>query len=839
MSYFGAASHVDLELGPAADHEAWTEFLRARIIPDWRPGEYDHQGQLFVPDPSNPHTFIHLCEKSACGVLLSRGPLCVHCKKSWANARSAGVPYDGWSAEPKVRINGSWGCGVPGCRRTHYTNRLCRSHERQYRRVTSVRGPIEGGRETWAISGSPGPLPEVERCLVPICENDRQASNGLCGTHARAYKDGGFDRSAQAMERWIATNFEPVLDGDPPRTYASAAVVPFALLPEPLSWEFLYAAQQRDQAGRSLIYPIEMRSAYRRLQAFGYRTAVGMVDFGLTGSNSNVRGMIREWQGHIDDAYREWTGVDERDSRILFFRDLELRHSTSSPPGPRAKIDLRGIRNAWISDTLIAWAHAAPRSRPSLRNAATTWELVDEVLTARRIPVGALGIQDMDAVVRAIRQRWTAKRDQSTRIGWIARIIQFGRQEPATAALWDMIPGRFAVNTTRHQPIGQPSRSARDGDDFRFIPQPIVDWIMDHLDLFVRRGSYRTAEARMMIFLQERCGRRTGETVRLKDDCISYDSEGGAYLEWQQGKPPWGAGKRIPIHQETHDAIRQWQEFKESAGVHSEWLFPSSGHSIADKPYLAGYLSVRVSEFVGWVAQTHPYPRSVEGAEGNLIHFNIADIDAYAFRHAFAQRLADATDENGQSTTQPDVLRDLMGHKHFNTTMAYYQVTAKRKKKAMSAIPPRRLNRLGEVVPVDRERDGFTRVAVTLGHCSEPQNVLSGGNSCAIDHACESCPFFLVDPLERDGVESKMQHLKVKLERATIIRAPAHVLDHFRGRIADCQRIIDGINGYVLTMDPTERSKVQHALEQMADIRRRATAPRSIDLRTFLSGAKV
>jgi hypothetical protein len=41
-----------------------------------------------------------------------------------------------------------------------------------------------------------------------------------------------------------------------------------------------------------------------------------------------------------------------------------------------------------------------------------------------------------------------------------------------------------------------------------------------------------------------------------------------------------------------------------------------------------------------------------------------------------------------------------------------------------------------------------------------------------LSHACESCPFFRVDPLEREGMVAKRFELKVQLERATVIGAP-------------------------------------------------------------------
>lgn len=281
----------------------------------------------------------------------------------------------------------------------------------------------------------------------------------------------------------------------------------------------------------------------------------------------------------------------------------------------------------------------------------------------------------MDAIVKAIRVRWPHERTQHRHLKAISSVIEFARSDPDLAPSWKEIPGGFAVDPVRHAAKGTESNLATNVDEpFRFVPQPIIDWLMDHLHLIDRGSSYRTAEARMMLFIQERCGRRTGETTRLVDDCISYDDSGAPYLEWALGKAPWGRGKRLPIRQETHDVIRDWQTIKREHGVTSKWLFPSS-KGTADRHYDVGYLGQRLNELLARVAESAPFDGAVGGSEGNLVHFDISIIDPYSFRHAFAQRLADATDQDGRSTTPPDVLQDYMGHKSFATTMAYYAVT--------------------------------------------------------------------------------------------------------------------------------------------------------------------
>lgn len=440
----------------------------------------------------------------------------------------------------------------------------------------------------------------------------------------------------------------------------------------------------------------------------------------------------------------------------------------------------------------------------------------------------------MDAVVRSVRRHTKSLSVQRQLLRCIRRVIEYARAESKLRVVWDESPSSFSINPVLHRVPANGQEQNNSEEPFRFVPQPIIDWVMDHLHLLTMKTDYKTAEARVMIYLQERCGRRTSETVSLRDDCISYDSDGAPYLEWQQGKPPYGRGPRLPIHQETHDAIDQWKSIKRSRGIESQWLFPSTAWAVKDAHYQAEVLQANVRRLIKEIKAEAPYASAVEGSEGNLLNFDLDTIDAYAFRHGFAQRLADAVDENGRSTTPPDVLQSYMGHKSFRTTMGYYQVTAKRRRRALSSLPARKLDVNGQQIETAPERDSYRRVGLTIGSCSEPQNVASNGRSCALDHACESCPFFLVDPLDREGIVAKRTHLEVQKERAAVINSPGYYLQFLDARIADCDSVVDGIDRYVQQLPTTERELLMATLAQLEDVRRRAEAPRMLDLRQLL-----
>jgi integrase len=812
---------------------SWVEFLKARIVRDWRPGEFDFERLHFVPNPESPHTMMHYCSKAACGIRLNRGWECAPCRKDWLVAKAAGTEYEVWRAVPRVRLPRRIGCDVPGCARSHASKGFCRRHVHHFNR--RIDRTLDAAQ--WAESALPA-LDFTPACLVPTCSATSDAKHGLCGIHTDSFLGARTERirvgkSIIGVEKWVSLRFEPPLNGVS-KTYGSASATPFFVLPEPLRWELLYAIQQRDLIGRARFDPVDVRGLYKSLRDDEVLSAVGLIGLGLPPRNSNIRGLITEWQDHIDSAEREWSGQDDRDPWIVYLRDLDLKPTVKGAPGARASVDLRDFRQRWIAESLRRWYRAAPRHYAEVYHVANSWKIVDQILTARGTPKSALGALDMDAVIARLRKEWGNSSRQSQGITSIERVMSFSRTDEILAPTWAEIPATFFVDRKRHHTRNTKLGGKEGDEDFRFIPQPIVDWMMDHLGHYTHRDDYGTAEARVMIFLQERAGRRTSETTNLRDDCISYDSAGHPYLKWDKGKPPYGPGKRIPIHQETHDVIRQWQQLKKEHGVESEWLFPSRAYKMADRTYANGYLASRVSDFAQFIAREHPFPGTAEDAHGNLIHFDITSVDPYAFRHAFAQRLADATDENGNSTTPPDVLQDYMGHANFNTTMGYYQVSARRKKRALQFIPPRRLNMMGQAVEIDRERDSYTRTPVTLGHCTEPHNVQRHGDGCVIDYACESCPFFLVDPLERDGLLAKREHMSLRLERAKVINSPSHILDHYVARIEDCTRIIQGIDIYVSELPFEERTRIEGALAAMADVRKRALAARSIDIRPLM-----
>lgn len=820
---------------------SWPDYLKSLIdFDNWRSSEFDSKSLVFIPDVKNPRTSVKECDRSGCTVLLSTGVLCPGCRNELKKLNlDAEVSIDQFIAttRPDRKITLPGPCRVSNCARRKYYIGLCASHASTYRLHSSKHRGKTTVTHWLKVRKETPPLQPVPSCEVEACPYDGQVSSTMCPKHQERFKKAAQGRPWMTKDIWMETVAEPYADANLSSNFAALAATPFDRLREPLRWELLYALQQRDLEGRASLHAFPLRSLYLKLRAESVTTVVGeSLCAWNRPAHSNMRGFLKSIQWYIDEAHRKYLGSENQDPRIVPYRDLTLR-TRRSTPYKTPVMDLTSISRDWIADTVIAWAKAGPRSPAQLGEVQRAWKILDAVIPPDRQEPQEFSGADMDNVVRTLFKSSNSPAVQKRLLRAISSVIDYGRADHKSRKTWDNIPPGFSINPILHRPGPRVKNDTYMDEPFRYVPQPIIDWTMDHLNLLTYSSEYKTVEARVMVYLNERCGRRPIETVSLLDNCISYDSDGEPYLEWRQGKPPYGKGIRLPIHQETHDAIRVWQETKRAHGVTSQWLFPSSAWAAKDQHYEPSVVQMRVKRLVSTVATKAPFVGTVEGAEGNLIHFKIESIDAYSFRHAFAQRLADAVDESGRSTTPPDVLQSYMGHKSFKTTMGYYEVTAKRRRRVLNSLAARKLDIHGKAVEAAAERDPYRRVGLDIGSCTEPQNVATSGRSCALNHACESCPFFLVDPLDREGIVAKRSHLEVQRERAALINSPQYFLDFLQQRIADCDSVVHGIDRYVQQLPLKQRQELVNTIERLAEVRRRATAPRMLDLRALLTAS--
>lgn len=260
-------------------------------------------------------------------------------------------------------------------------------------------------------------------------------SNGLCRSHANLYARWRSEQRNQApstVEQWLSTQVEPFLDANR-TTLAERTGTAFALLPEPLRWELLYAVQQRERQGK-LLNPTFLRSAYLMHRKAGTTTLVGLTNLGFEGTARSKSSVFGQWQHHIDHAYREWSGVDERDPKVIYLMDLDLRGPRVV--GPESKVDMRTVSQDWIVDAFKAWVAAAPRAYDQVKAMGNAWVLAATVLDLRGTPIAALGAQDMDAVIKAFRDRWSDQAMQRRSVTFLKVLLAFARNQDQFDDTW-------------------------------------------------------------------------------------------------------------------------------------------------------------------------------------------------------------------------------------------------------------------------------------------------------------------------------------------------------------------------------------------------------------------
>ena len=163
---------------------------------------------------------------------------------------------------------------------------------------------------------------------------------------------------------------------------------------------------------------------------------------------------------------------------------------------------------------------------------------------------------------------------------------------------------------------------------------------------------------------------------------------------------------------------------------------------------------------------------------GRPVPFDRSAIHPHAFRHTYAQTLAD------QGVPAP-VLRDLMDHRSLSTTLGYYRVQESRKRKAMEVLARHTVDNRGLARPVEGEpsalshlREHISWVAVPMGKCSEPTNVRAGGQACPIRYQCAGCPHFESDPSYLPELRAYADELRKEREAMLAAGAADWAVDH-------------------------------------------------------------
>lgn len=750
MSRGSAATLVAVDALPTASVDWRVERLTALMGRDWLAGEWDGERQLVLPRPGGALTRVLRCVVAGCpSDQHGAGLLCHLHSRRFVGSGAADV--EGWLAESEPGLVERRRCSDQRCAVTDAEGgsclrpaqgpwRLCHSHSSAFDRRRAR------GLSFEAFLSRARPLPDLGACRAGCCYlGAAHRDSGLCEIHYQAWRREGRP-TGQAFVGWAARVRQPV----------NSRVLSLRGLPTLVGVELLYAIGCR-AADQVSVVTGGMRPWVDQLRSCG----VGSVtEFDLAaledvGDAHHVR-FARFSVDRVRLAY-----ADAETERHHDVWDLRLFGQT----GPRRQLDFTPIGQPWLREAAKAWASATVGrvGEETLRHRVASIAVLSAVLAA-----GPGGGQDPAALTRADVERFLARVHSP---GFRPFGRPFGTRAKVAAVEECALMIREARDLGKLAALG-PTFAFRRGDarrkgivegPGRALPAHVVDQLDTHLALLAAvpgaAGAARIATlgalgdrggkvAVLAYQLLKGTGRRAGEVASLHLDCLAVDEYGKDVLVYDNHK---GArmGRRLPLaDSDLVAAIRAQQawvaaRFPDTARERL-WLLPRPHKNVDGTHHLSNH------QILAWIrAWVNRIPRIDAGPldeQGQPVPFDRKGIHPHAFRHTYAQTLAD-------QGVAPSVLRDLMDHRSMSTTLGYYRVGETRKRAAMEALARHTIDNRGVARPVHGESSQVARlneqlswVAVPMGKCSEPTNVRAGGQACPIRYQCAGCSHFESDP---------------------------------------------------------------------------------------------
>jgi integrase len=193
----------------------------------------------------------------------------------------------------------------------------------------------------------------------------------------------------------------------------------------------------------------------------------------------------------------------------------------------------------------------------------------------------------------------------------------------------------------------------------RVLPDQVLRFLHEALP---RLESHGTSEARVATEVLMDTGRRLHDVLELPLDCLDRDEDGGFVLSYWTDKSH-RRNRRLPITAATAAVIAAQQDAVLSRFPTTDRAFLTLLPAPRSNP--KGWRSLREVDF----RRAHErWTRSLLPAvlpDGTLV--DRANVGPTAYRHSYAQRLADLG-------VPIDMLADLMDHESVRTTQQYHRV---------------------------------------------------------------------------------------------------------------------------------------------------------------------
>jgi integrase len=754
------------------------ERLRSLMGEHWMSGEWDPDRQLILPLPGGRLTRVLRCSVDGCpSDRYGSDLLCGRHRGQFASSQADDL--ESWlsSGEPvrferhrgvdqECAVSGEDGRGCP--RPAQGPWRLCQSHGIAWWK-RRAKGASLDEFLAWAQ-----PLRDVGGCTATCCYRAvAHPGTGLCVTHAQLWRHDGRP-GGQRFNEWAARVRQPV----------NSRVLSLRGLPELVRLELLYAIGCRaaQQVGVSTG---GMRPWVDQLRALG---VTSVTDFDLSElDHVGDAHHVRFARFSVDQARLAYADIEEE--RLKDVWDLRLFGRSG-----HRHLDFTAIRQAWLREAAKGWA-AATIGRVgdgTLCHRVGSITVLSAVLAAG--PGGGedptlLGRGDVERFLTRVRfpdfaptGRPLGARARAAVIEESNLMLREGRELGLLPTLGDTFSFRRGDRGPRvvEEPPG------------RALPAGVIVQLDAQLDLLAAvstatnvaslgvLGEHAGAVAMLTYQLLKGTGRRVGEVASLHLECLDVDEHGKDVLVYDNHKAA-RMGRRLPLaDSELVRAVRSQQTWVRGrfpcTPVDQLWLLPRPHKNVDGTNHFSTNL---INAWMrSWKTSIPRIDAGTLDEQGEPVPFDRRLIQPHAFRHTYAQTMAD-------SGVAPSVLRDLMDHRSLSTTLTYFRVGEARKRAAMELLARHTIDNRGITRPVVGEPSSLTHlrqqlswVAVPMGKCSEPTNVRAGGQACPIRYQCAGCPHFESDPSYLPELRAYADDLRKEREAMLAANATDWATEH-------------------------------------------------------------
>lgn len=778
--------------------------IRAAIRPEFlEEAGWDETTQILSPPRDHPLLGLRKCRTNGClaGVRSPYVELCITCEQ---NHRASGLPFEEFILLPaKKRNRGERFCKVPDCERPeHVSPGLCSTH------YTSWRGHPIDDVAAWIAEVKPVGLPSHGDCVVASCIRAAAYRSGLCSPHRQRWR--AFQRTQGAP------------DTDDARTHWALIAEPIGIdhivtlrgLDEQVILEILLALQRRtDDQVRTLV--TVLRHVVKMARSHQARSLSDLLEVKIDRSRHDVSSMIKAMTTEVRRALSTPASEHHEDEW-----DLTVF-------GVRGYLRFTRLHQPWLREAAKHWSaedlplHRGRQRGATAKGMVSALNYFSESLRATREDQGndvaALGRKDVVNFLNRVAHlestdELTAHMRLRT-VRYVRRFLDDIRSLGLTRGD-GVLAGLGPDVVVRKSDVPPEPQSEGPGRD---LPDSVIRAIAENLDVLEERSG---RDPRVMVEVMIDTGRRPDEVCRLRWGCLDKDPNGKYVLIYDDSKTN-KPGRRLPIGKDTADKIRAHRkEVRErfpGTRTSALMLFPRDyKNPTGTSPITEASFGDSHRRYINAIA--------VRLVDTDGDPFPAEAVVPYSYRHSYAQRHADAG-------TQPDVLRDLMGHKSMQTTLGYYRVTEQRVRKAVDQVAQHQFDgqgrpiiaRVAGLLADEHARLRVGQVAVPFGICTEPSNVKAGGAACPFKYTCVGCGHFRSDASYLPELKSYLQQLLADRER---LMAATDVQDWARQKampadqeITQVRDLIRRIESDLDSLSVEDKETIEHAVSVIRSAR--------------------